>query len=86
MTPEAKARQQIDQKLEQADWVIQDMKQLNLAAGVGIAVRENLTVTENQTERYATANLKWRKDNIVEVEKLDKPGSRAGSNRPGAYA
>jgi type I restriction enzyme R subunit len=24
---------------------------------------ENLTVTENQTERYATANLKWRKDN-----------------------
>lgn len=93
MTPETKARQQIDQKLEQAGWVIQDMKQLNLAAGAGVAVREyptdtgpadyvlfvyrnavgvieakkdsageNLTVTENQTERYATANLKWRKD------------------------
>jgi hypothetical protein len=40
MTPETKARQQIDQKLKQAGWVIQDMKQLNLAAGVGIAVRE----------------------------------------------
>jgi len=26
MTPEAKARQQIDQKLEQAGWVIQDMR------------------------------------------------------------
>lgn len=94
MTPETKARQLIDQKLEQAGWVIQDMKQLNLAAGMGVAVREyptdtgpadyvlfvnrnavgvieakkdtegeKLTATENQTERYATASLKWRKDN-----------------------
>lgn len=67
------------------------MKQLNLAAGLGVVVSsppirgpgglcvvckplrsvqieakkdsagENITVTENQTERYATANLKWRK-------------------------
>ncbi|MCF7968413.1 MAG: restriction endonuclease subunit R, partial [Methylococcaceae bacterium] len=94
MTPEAKARQLIDRKLEQAGWVIQDMKQHNLSAAVAIAVREfptdsgpadyvlfvnrnavgvieakkdsageNLTVTENQTERYANATLKWRKDN-----------------------
>ena len=94
MTPETKARQQIDHKLEQAGWVIQDMKQLNLAAGMGVAVREyptdtgpadymlfvnrnavgvieakkdsvgeNITAVESQTERYATANLKWRKDN-----------------------
>lgn len=94
MTPEAKARQQIDEKLEQAGWVLQDMRQLNLSAGLGVAVREyptdtgpadyvlfvnrsavgvieakkdsageNLTVTESQTERYANANLKWRKDN-----------------------
>jgi type I restriction enzyme R subunit len=94
MTPETKARQQIDQKLGQASWVIQDMKQLNLAASLGVAVREyptdsgpadyvlfvnrhavgvieakkdsageNLTAAEAQTERYATANLKWRKDN-----------------------
>lgn len=93
MTPEAKARQHIDAKLKQAGWVIQDMKQLNLAVGLGIVVREfptdtgpadyvlfvnramvgvieakkdsageNITVTETQTERYATANLKWRKD------------------------
>lgn len=93
MTPEAKARQQIDQKLEQAGWVIQDLKQLDLAAGAGVAVREyptdsgpadyvlfihrnavgvieakkdsageNITAVEAQTERYATANLKWRKD------------------------
>lgn len=94
MTPEANARIQIDQKLEQAGWVIQDMKQLNLGAALGVAVREyptdtgpadyvlfvkrnaagvieakrnaegeNLTVTENQTERYANATLKWRTDN-----------------------
>jgi type I restriction enzyme R subunit len=45
MTPESKARQQIDQKLEQAGWVIQDMNQLNLSAGIGIAVREFPTDT-----------------------------------------
>ena len=95
MTPESKARQQIDQKLEQAGWIVQDMKQLNLGATRGVAVREfhtdsgpadymlfvdrapvgvieakkdsageNLTVTESQTERYANATLKHRKDNI----------------------
>lgn len=94
MTPEAKARQKIDQKLEQAGWIVQDLKQLNPGASIGIAVREyptdtgpadyvllvdrqpvgvieakrdeageNLTVTEGQTERYASATLKWRKDN-----------------------
>lgn len=93
MTPEAQARQVIDQKLEQAGWIIQDMKQLNLGAGPGVAVREyptdsgpadyvlfvgrnavgvieakrdsageNITAHETQTERYATASLKWCKD------------------------
>lgn len=96
MTPETKAREQIDKKLGQTGWVIQDMKQLDLSAAVGVAVREyptdtgpadyvlfinraacgvieakkdsvgeNLTVTEVQTQRYATANLKWRKDNTA---------------------
>jgi len=91
MTPEAKAREIIDRKLEQAGWVIQDMKQLNLSASPGIAIREfptdtgpadyvlfvnrqpvgvieakkdaageNITVIENQTERYAAASSKWR--------------------------
>lgn len=40
MSPETKARQVIDQKLEQAGWLIQDMKELNLAANAGVAVRE----------------------------------------------
>ncbi len=93
MTPEQKARQEIDRKLIGAGWLIQDMKQLNLGAGLGVAVREyptdtgpadyvlfvnrnavgvieakkneagkNITAAEGQTERYANANLKWRKD------------------------
>ena len=93
MTPEAQARQRIDDRLEAAGWHLQDMKELNLGAVIGIAVREyptdtgpadyvlfvhrqavgvieakkdsageNLTVTERQTERYANATLKWRKD------------------------
>ena len=43
MTPEAKARQHIDRKLEQAGWIVQDMKDLNLDAGIGVAVREFMT-------------------------------------------
>ena len=40
MTPEARARQQIDRKLGLAGWTIQDLKQRNLAAAEGVAVRE----------------------------------------------
>ena len=93
MGPEAKARQQIDLKLAQAGWIVQDLKQFDLSAGLGVAVREcptdtgpadymlfvdrqavgvieakkddagqYLTLTEAQTARYATAQLKWRQD------------------------
>ncbi len=95
MTPEAKARELIDAKLEAAGWVVQDTKQINLGAASGVAVREyptdtgpadyllfvdrrpvgvieakrdeageNLTAHEAQTERYAGAQLKWRKDSV----------------------
>ncbi|UUE34913.1 DEAD/DEAH box helicase family protein [Pectobacterium aroidearum] len=93
MTPEAKARQIIDSRLEQAGWIIQDMKQFSLSAGLGVVIREfptdsgpadyvlfinrnmvgvieakrdsageNITATETQSDRYASAKLKWRKD------------------------
>jgi type I restriction enzyme, R subunit len=45
MTPDAKAHQQIDQKLEQAGCFVHDMKQLNLAASVGVAECEYPTDT-----------------------------------------
>lgn len=40
LTPEQHARQLIDAQLQQAGWLVQDYKQVNLGAGPGIAVRE----------------------------------------------
>ncbi len=40
MTSEAQARLKIDQLLTDAGWIIQDHKQINLGAALGIAVRE----------------------------------------------
>ena len=45
MTPEQKARLSIDKKLEQSGWTVQDLKQLNPMASLGIAVREFPTDT-----------------------------------------
>ena len=39
-TPEEKAREIIDELLHGSGWVIQDYKDLNLGAGLGVAVRE----------------------------------------------
>jgi type I restriction enzyme R subunit len=40
MKPEEKARQNIDKLLEMAGWKLQDLKELNLGASFGVAVRE----------------------------------------------
>jgi type I restriction enzyme R subunit len=40
MKPEEEARKKIDVLLEKAGWLVQDYKDLNLGAGVGVAVRE----------------------------------------------
>ncbi|MBS0552939.1 MAG: DEAD/DEAH box helicase family protein, partial [Proteobacteria bacterium] len=40
MTPEAHARSRIDARLQQAGWAVQDMKELDLGAAQGVAVRE----------------------------------------------
>jgi type I restriction enzyme R subunit len=40
MTPEERARQQIDLLLQQSGWIVQDRSGINLAAGPGVAVRE----------------------------------------------
>jgi type I restriction enzyme R subunit len=42
MTPEQRARQQIDLLLQQCGWIVQDRSQINLAAGPGVAIREAL--------------------------------------------
>ena len=40
ITPEDRARQNIDRLLADAGWVVQDKKDANLSAGRGVAVRE----------------------------------------------
>jgi type I restriction enzyme R subunit len=45
MSPEQKAREIIDRKLQEAGWTIQDVAQLNPSASLGVAVREFPTST-----------------------------------------
>lgn len=45
MTPEAQARQLIDARLEQSGWLLQDLRQVNPTAALGVAVREYPTST-----------------------------------------
>ncbi len=40
MTPEEGARQEIDRLLEAACWQVQDYKNLNLGAALGVAISE----------------------------------------------
>src|SRR5690242_3989985 len=40
ITPEDRARQNIDQLLTGAGWVVQDRRKVDLSAGRGVAVRE----------------------------------------------
>lgn len=40
MTPEEKARIEIDKMLEQAGWIVQDRSGLNIRASLGVAIRE----------------------------------------------
>lgn len=39
MTPEGEAREIIDRKLVQAGWIVQDLTQLNLSAGLDVMVQ-----------------------------------------------
>ena len=69
MTPEAKARQQIDLKLAQAGWIIQDLKQLDLSAGPGVVVREYPTDTGPAdyllfVDRQAVGVIEAKKDDL----------------------
>lgn len=45
MTPEAKAREVIDQKLRDAAWMLQDLKQFNPLVSCSVAVREYPTTS-----------------------------------------
>jgi type I restriction enzyme, R subunit len=40
MTPEQKARQEIDRQLAQCGWIVQNYRDMNISAGLGVAIRE----------------------------------------------
>lgn len=50
LTPEARARVQIDRMLEAAGWVIQDRAEIDLYAGRGVAIREFLLEGNNEAD------------------------------------
>lgn len=45
MTPEEKARRDIDRQLEQCGWMVQDRSEMHISAGPGVAVREFPMIT-----------------------------------------
>ena len=40
VTPEQKARQKIEQQLVQCGWTVQNYREMNISAGLGVAIRE----------------------------------------------
>ena len=45
MTPEEKARRDIDRQLDQCGWLVQDRSEMHISAGPGVAVREFPMIT-----------------------------------------
>lgn len=56
MTPEEKTRQEIDRQLDACGWAVQDYRQMNITAGLGVAVREfPLSTGDSDYMLYADA-------------------------------
>ena len=58
MTPEEKARIEIDKMLEQAGWIIQDRSELNIRASMGVAIREFVMKDNGESDYLLFVNGK----------------------------
>ena len=58
MTPEEKARIEIDKMLEQAGWVVQDRSELNIRASLGVAIREFVMKDNGESDYLLFVNGK----------------------------
>ena len=67
MTPEEIARQQIDEKLTQAGWLVQDRKDFNRFAGLGVSCRE--FVMEDGTEADYLLFVDGKAAGVIEAKK-----------------
>lgn len=70
MPPEEKARIIIDKKLEEAGWKVQDLKDIDINAALGVAVREYPTANGNEVD-YALF-VDGNPVGIVEAKEDDK--------------
>lgn len=66
LTPEQQARENIDNQLKQAGWLVQDLKDFNPSSGLGIAVREY--PTESGTADYILF-IDRRPAGVIEAKK-----------------
>lgn len=69
MTPEEKARQEIDKLLTDAGWIIQDRVEFNRFAGVGVVVREFLMA--DNTEADYLLFVDGKAVGVIEAKKSD---------------
>ena len=67
-TPEQIARDKIDQMLESAGWLVQSKGTVNLAAGIGVALRE--TNTESGSADY-TLFVQSKAVGVIEAKAED---------------
>ena len=84
MTPEEQARKQIDTRLEQSGWVVQDWKKVNPMISLGVAVREYPTSTG--AVDYALF-IEGKPVGVIEAKK-DKLGEKIATveQQSGRYA
>jgi len=71
MTPEEKARIEIDKQLEQAGWTIQDRDELNIRASLGVAVRE--FVMKDNGESDYLLYVDGKVIGVIEAKKAELP-------------
>ena len=69
MTPEEKARIEIDTMLEQAGWVVQDRSELNIRASVGVAIREFVMKDNGESDYLLFVNGKAI--GVIEAKKAE---------------
>ena len=68
MSPEEQARLAIDQKLTASGWVVQDRKQVNPLASLGVAVREYPTNTGPVDYSLFVAGMPVGNVNLVYIQ------------------
>lgn len=69
MTPEEKARVEIDKLLQEAGWVVQDREDLNIKASLGVAIREFVMKDNGESDYLLYVNGKAI--GVIEAKKAE---------------